>query len=477
MSGFIEGESRTQATLLPERLDDYISEENPVRVIDVFVDELDLGFLGFKVIPEVTGRPAYHPSTLLKLFIYGYLNRIQSSRRLERESQRNVELMWLTGRLMPDFKTIADFRKDNGKAIRQVCREFVLICRKLNLFADNFVAIDGSKFKASNTRDRNFTKAKLKRRLEQIDQSIERYLHQIDSADRQANATTKQTTERLKTKITKLKKEVKRLKIIEQELLASPDQQISLTDPDARSMATSGRGSGMVGYNVQSAVDVKNHLIVDHKVTNVGHDRTSLFEVATMTKETLGVNELAVVADRGYYSGTEIYDCEQAGIITYLPRTNTSGSTVKGRYNKRDFKFYAKDNEYECPAGERLIWRYQGMQDGKVSHKYWSSNCGSCKVKDKCTPGKLRCISRWEHEDVLDTVQERLEREPERMRARRETAEHPFGTIKSWMGYTHFQMRTIDKVSTEMSLHVLAYNMKRVMQIMGIGPLIEVLRA
>ena len=477
MSGFIEGESRTQATLLPERLDDYISEENPVRVIDVFVDELDLGSLGFRVIPEATGRPAYHPSTLLKLFIYGYLNRIQSSRRLERESQRNVELMWLTGRLMPDFKTIADFRKDNGKAIRQVCREFVLICRKLNLFTDNFVAIDGSKFKASNTRDRNFTKAKLKRRLEQIDQSIERYLHQIDSADRQASATSKQTAERLQTKISRLKKEVKRLKTIEQELLASPDQQISLTDPDARSMATSGRGSGMVGYNVQSAVDVQNHLIVDHKVTNVGHDRTSLFEVATMAKETLGINELTVVADRGYYSGVEIYNCEQADITTYLPRTNTSGSTIKGRYSKRDFRFHGNDNEYECPAGERVIWRYQNIQDGKVTHHYWSSNCGNCQIKNQCTPDKYRSISRWEHEDVLDTVQERLEREPERMRARRETAEHPFGTIKSWMGYTHFQMRTIDNVSTEMSLHVLAYNMKRVMQIMGIGPLIEALRA
>ena len=477
MTGFIEGECRTQATLFPERLDDYIAEESPVRVIDVFVDELDLGSLRFKTVPEDTGRPPYHPATLLKIYVYGYLNRVQSGRRLEREAQRNVELMWLTGRLAPDFKTITDFRKNNGKAIQKVCREFVLICRKLELFADAFVAIDGSKFKAVNNRDRNFTKAKMKRRLQQIDESIARYLSQMASADRQDAGNAKQQSERLQGKITKLKEEVKRLKAFEKEMLSRPDQQISLTDPDARSMATSGRGTGMVGYNVQTAVDTKHHMIVTHEVTNVGHDRSALNSTAVSAKEVIGTDTLDVVADRGYYSGTEILECETSQIITYIPRIHTSGSIKKGLFSKRDFKWVAEDNEYECPAGERLIWRFSTEEHGKVVNKYWSSNCQACSIKERCTNNKYRRVSRWEHEDVLDRVQDRLDGEPERMRVRRETVEHPFGTIKSWMGSTHFQMRTLKHVSTEMSLHVLAYNLKRAMRVLGIGPLIQAIQA
>jgi transposase len=477
MTGFIEGESRAQATLFPERLDDYIAEESPVRVIDVFVDELDLGSLRFKTVPEDTGRPPYHPATLLKIYIYGYLNRVQSSRRLEREAQRNVELMWLTERLAPDFKTIADFRKDNGKAIQKVCREFVLICRKLELFTDAFVAIDGSKFKAVNNRDRNFTKAKMKRRLQQIDESIARYLSQMESADRQDTQTAKQTSERLQDKITKLKKEVKRLTALEKEMLNRPDQQISLTDPDACSMATSGRGSGMVGYNVQTAVDTKHHMIVTHEVTNVGHDRSALNSTAISAKKAIGVDAIEVVADRGYYSGTEIFDCEGSKITTYIPRIHTSGSLKKGLFSKRDFKWIAEDNEFECPAGERLIWRFTTEEHGKTIDKYWSSSCPTCPIKKQCTTSPYRRVSRWEHEDVLDRVQDRLDGEPERMRIRRETVEHPFGTIKSWMGSTHFQMRTLKHVSTEMSLHVLAYNLKRAMSILGIKPLIQAIQA
>ena len=477
MTGFIEGECRSQATLFPERLDDYIAEESPVRVIDVFVDELDLGSLRFKTVPEDTGRPPYHPATLLKIYVYGYLNRVQSGRRLEREAQRNVELMWLTGRLAPDFKTITDFRKNNGKAIQKVCREFVLICRKLELFTDAFVAIDGSKFKAVNNRDRNFTKAKMKRRLQQIDESIARYLSQMASADRQDTEATKQQSERLQDKITKLKEEVKRLKALEKEMLDRPDQQISLTDPDARSMATSGRGTGMVGYNVQTAVDTKHHMIVTHEVTNVGHDRSALNSTAVGAKEVIGTDTLDVVADRGYYSGTEILDCETSQITTYIPRIHTSGSIKKGLFSKRDFKWIAQDNEYECPAGERLIWRFSTEEHGKLVNKYWSSNCQACSIKARCTTNKYRRVSRWEHEDVLDRVQDRLDGEPERMRVRRETVEHPFGTIKSWMGSTHFQMRTLKHVSTEMSLHVLAYNLKRAMRVLGIGPLIQAMQA
>ena len=477
MSGFIEGEDRHQATLFPERLDDYIAEDSPVRVIDVFIDGLDVSGLGFKTVAEVTGRPGYHPKTLLKLYIYGYLNRIQSSRRLEREAQRNVELMWLTGRLAPDFKTIADFRKDNGEAIRLVCREFVMLCRKLELFTDAFVAIDGSKFKAVNNRDRNFTKAKMKRRLQQIDESIERYLGQIASADRQETAAAKAKTERLENKIATLKQEMVRLKKLEVRLLQTPDQQISLTDPDARSMATSGRGTGMVGYNVQAAVDAKHHLIVAHEVTNVGHDRNQLSHMAKIAKKTIGTETLEVVADRGYFKGEELRACEQANITTFLPKPQTSGNMAKGLFGKRDFIYKAEDDEYACPGGQRLIYRFTREEKGQMIRRYWSSACTHCSLKPQCTTGEYRRVSRWEHEAVIEVAEQRLDEEPERMRVRRSTVEHPFGTLKVWMGYNHFLTRTLPRVSTEMSLHVLAYNMKRVMAIKGTRSLIAAMQA
>jgi transposase len=279
MKRFIQGEDRTQGTLLPELLDDYVSDTNPVRVVDVFVDELNLAQLGFNgVDPAATGRPAYHPAILLKIYIYGYLNRIQSSRRLEREAQRNVELMWLTNRLMPDFKTIANFRKDNGKAIRKVCRQFVVLCQQLGLFTEALVAIDGSKFKAVNNRDRNFTSAKLQRRMQEIEDSIQRYLVALDTADRHEPAVAQARTERLQDKIEALKTQMRALKEVEVQLNETPDKQISLTDPDARSMKT--RGNGIVGYSVQTAVDAKHHLIVAHEVTNEGSDRGQLTPMA-----------------------------------------------------------------------------------------------------------------------------------------------------------------------------------------------------
>ena len=477
MSGFIVGEARTQATLFPERLDDYIAEENAVRVIDVFLDSLNLSGLGFKTEPANTGRPAYHPATLLKLFIYGYLNRIQSSRCLEREAGRNVELMWLIGRLAPDFKTIADFRKDNTKAITHVCREFLLICRKLNLFTDSLVAIDGSKFKAVNNRNRNFTQAKIKLRLKQIDESIARYLGHIATEDRVALATSKNKVERLEKKIGKLKNEVDQLNIIQSQLKNAPGKQISLTDPDARSMATSGRGTGMVAYNVQAAVDSRHHLILAHEVTNQGHDRAQLANMATQAKSILLADDLTVVADRGYFSGEEIKACDEAGIKTYLPKPQTSGNQAKGYSGKRDFIYHSKDDEYECPAGERAIFRSCQEESGKMIRRYWSSSCIRCSIKSRCTAGKERRISRWEHEAILDELEVRMDREPDMMKVRRSTVEHPFGTIKSWMGSTHFQMKTIKRVRAEMSLHVLAYNLKRVMKILGPVELMSAIQA
>jgi len=470
---------REQGTLFPERLEDWISEDNPVRVVDVFVDELDLGGLGFgRVEPQATGRPGYHPGVLLKLYIYGYLNRVQSSRRLEREAGRNVEVMWLTGRLAPDHKTIADFRKDNGPAIRKVCAKFVALCRQLDLFADAGVAIDGSKFKAVNARDRNFTAAKMKRRMEQIEESVARYLRQLDSADRQEPSRARAArTARLKDKITTLKEEMRRLGKLEARMLATPDRQISLTDPDARSMATSGRGSGMVGYNVQAAVDTKHHLIVAHDVTNVGTDRSQLSAMAKRTKAALKVDKLEVVADRGYFTSEEILACDEAGITVTLPKPMTSGSRARGRFVKQDFVYLAETDVYRCPAGERLVYRYATVEKGLTLYRYWTTACQTCAIKDRCTTGKERRITRWEHEHVLEAVQRRLDEHPEKMRQRRETVEHPFGTIKSWMGHTHFQMKTLKRVGAEMTLHVLAYNLKRVMKIIGIAPLIAAMRA
>ena len=479
MKRFIEGAERSQNTLFPERLEDYVGDDNPVRVIDVFADELDLGALGFDgVVPEVTGRPGYHPAAMLKIYVYGCLNRIQSSRRLEVECRRNVELMWLVGRLAPDFKTIADFRKDNGKAIRKVCAQFVSLCRQLNLLAGASVAIDGSKFKAVNARDNNFTRAKMKRRMEQIEESVERYLHQMDSADRQEPSLARATkTERLGDKIAKLKDEMQRLKKLEARMLETPDQQISLTDPDARSMATSGKGSGMVGYNVQSAVDTKHHLIVAHEVTNKGTDKSLLSHMAKRTKAALETDALEVVADRGYYKSDEILRCHEAGITVTLPKPQTSNSKAKGLFVKPDFRYVTDDDVYRCPADERLVYHFTNVERGLKLRRYWSNACPTCVIKDQCTTARERRVTRWEHEHVLDDVEQRLDEHPEMMRRRRETVEHPFGTIKYWMGYTHFQMKTLKHVATEMALHVLAYNLKRVINIMGVRRLIQAMQA
>jgi transposase len=441
MAGFVQGVDREQVTLFPARLDEYVAEDNPVRAVDAFVDGLDLDGLGFiHVQPLDIGRPRYHPRILLKLYIYGYLNRVASSRRLERECQRNIEVIWLTGQLAPDFKTIADFRKDNGPAIRRVCREFIVLCRELDLLSVASVAIDGSKFKAVNARDKNFTEAKMKRRLERIDESVARYLSQLETADRHGDAVPEAKVARLKSKIEKLKEEIVRLNAINAEMMRSEDKQISLTDPDARSMATSGKDTGIVGYNVQIAVDTQHHLIVAHEVTNVGSDRRQLFNMSKQARDAFGSETLDAVADRGYYEGEEIKSCEEAGITVTLPKPQTSSAKAEGRFGKQDFVYIAAEDVYCCPAGERLTYRFAGAEDGKTIRRYWTSACKSCALKGQCTTGPERRISRWEHEAVLERVQSRLDRDLGAMGVRRQTAEHPFGTIKCWMGATHFLM-------------------------------------
>ena len=478
MRRFVEGIDRGQATLFPECLADWIDEDNPVRVVDAFVDKLDLSRLGFDgVAPEATGRPSYHPAVLVKLYIYGYLNRVQSSRRLEREAWRNVEVMWLTGRLTPDHKTIADFRK-TARAIKQVCVQFIELCRLMGLLTTASVAIDGSKFKAVNTRDKNFTRGKVERRRAQLETSVARYLAQLDTADLQEpSEELAAKTAHLKEKLVKLESEMRRLAAMEKLMLAAPDQQISLTDPDGRSMATSGRGSGVVGYNVQIAVDTQHHLIVTHEVTNHGSDRAQLANIAAQAKTVLGVENLEAVADRGYYSGEEILECHKAGIAVTLPKPMTSGVEARGRFGKQDFVYLDDEDVYRCPAGEKLTYHYTNEENGQKLRRYWTNACRDCALKPRCTTGKERRITRWEHEHVLEAVQKRLDKNPQAMRQRRETVEHPFGTLKIRMGATHFLMKRLPKVATEMALHVLAYNLTRVINIMGTQPLMAAITA
>ena len=479
MKRFVEGADRGQSALFPECLEDWVDENNAVRVIDVFIDMLDLAELGFEgVEPAETGRPAYHPSVLLKLYVYGYLNRVQSSRRLEREAGRNVELMWLLGRLVPDHKTVADFRKDNGRAIGKVCARFVELCREMGLLVTASVAIDGSKFKAVNNRDRNFTRAKVERRRAQLEESVARYLSQLDTADRHEPTEALATkAERLKEKLTKLKEEMAKLATLEAQMLASPDQQVSLTDPDSRSMATSGRGSGVVGYNVQVAVDTEHHLIVAHEVTNSGSDRSQLANMAKQAKAILQAEELAAVADRGYFNSPQILECAEAGITVTLPKPMTSGAKSQGRFGKQDFVYVPEKDVYRCPAGEQLTYRFTAEEHGKTIRRYWTTACPKCPLQSRCTTGPQRRIPRWQHEHLLEAVQERLDASPEAMRVRRETVEHPFGTMKARMGATHFLTKTLPKVATEMALCVLAYNLTRVMNIVGVKPLIAAIGA
>jgi len=479
MKRFVAGADRAQSTLLPESLDDWVDESNPVRVVDAFVDALDIAELGFEgVEPAVTGRPSYHPSCLLKLYIYGYLNRVQSSRRLEREAGRNLEVMWLLGRLAPDHKTIADFRKDNGGAIKKVCARFIELCRRMGLLSKASVAIDGSKFKAVNNRDKNFTSAKIERRRKQLEESVSRYLSQLDTADRQDPSETLTLKKvRIREKLEKLQSEMAKLAAIEKQVLASPDQQLSLTDPDSRSMATSGRGSGVVGYNVQVAVDTEHHLIITHEVTNTGSDRSQLSHMAKEAQAVLCTDVLEAVADRGYFNGEEILACDEAGITVTLPKPMTSGAKAEGRFGKQDFVYLADENVYRCPAGEKLKYRFTAEEHGQTLYRYWTDACHSCSIKAQCTTGKERRITRWEHEEIVEAVQERLDKNPNAMRTRRETVEHPFGTIKMRMGATHFLMKTLPKVATEMALHVLAYNLTRVLNIFGVKPIMTAVRA
>lgn len=476
MSGFIAGTCRTQATLFPDRLDDYITEENTIRVIDAFVDSLDLSDLGFKTMSADTGRPPYHPSMMLKLFIYGYLNRVQSSRRLEREAVRNVELMWLLERLAPDFKTIADFRKDNAKGIKNTCRTFIGLCRQLNMFTDAIVAIDGSKFKAVNSKENNYTPKKLEFHIKRVEKHIDDYMKQLDAADHKDDQVVDDTP--IQEKIDGLKQKLAELNELKEVVENHPEKQLSTVDPDSRLMKTRGM-TRAVCYNVQSAVDSKHHLIVAHEVTNK-QDRGQLCQVAKLVQTALEKQAITVIADKGYYSGPDIKDTQDAGMTPLVPKGDTSGSEKKGIFNRSLFKYDADRNVYICPANEVLSYRSTHQEKGLNLMRYWAyePTCRACQLKPKCSNSKQpRRIVRWEHQDQIDQMDDVMAAMPDSMLIRKQTVEHPFGTIKCWMGATHFLTRRLNNVSTEMNLHVLAYNLRRMISIHGPDKLIAVMAA
>lgn len=474
--GYIEGIDRDQQVLFPEALDDYVGAENPVRFLDAFVTSLDLAALGFqRATPSETGRPAYDPGDLLRLYLYGYLYRLRSSRKLEQESHRNVELIWLLRKLRPDFKTIADFRRENPQALKAVCRAFTLLCKQLNLFGGELVAIDGSKFRAVNNRQRNFSRPSLERLLRGIDARIADYLTGLDTHDQQEHteAGTPSTAE-LQQKIDTLRARRETYSTLLAQLAASGETQISLTDPDSRSMKA---GAGTeVCYNVQTAVDAKHKLIVAQDVTNAPTDREGLSAMAAAANEVLAAPDLNVIADMGYYSGPEVVACLDAGITPTVPRPLTSANAKLGLFTKEDFTYDPTHDQYRCPAGETLTYRFSTVEQGRGMRYYSTSACGNCALKPRCTRNKeSRRITRWEQEAVLEAMEQRLKQHPELGTRRKAIVEHPYGTMKRGMDQGYFLMRGLQKVRTEFSLTVLAYNIKRVINLVGVRPMIAAL--
>jgi transposase len=470
--GYISGMNRDQVLLFPERVDEYVADNNPVRFIDAYVESLDLVALGFThAVPKGTGRPGYTPADLLKLYIYGYLHKIRSSRKLEQETHRNVELMWLLCKLRPDFKTIADFRKDNANALKQVCREFTLLCKQLDLFGRELIAIDGSKFKAVNSKDRNFTEHKLKQLLKQINERIEAYLKELDQQDTIESPVTNPTVEELREKLATLQARQQKYEDLRQQLEDTGASQISLTDADSRSMKT--KHGTDVCYNVQLAVDHQHKLIVEHEVTNDVTDQEQLATMATRARATLETDQLDAIADMGYYNGDEVKKCLEQGIVPYIPKPNTSANTKLGLFGKDDFSYEAQNDCYRCPAGQVLTFRFETVEQGRQLRYYSTSACQGCPFKAQCTRNKgNRRITRWVHESLMEDMQQRVLTNPEKMKLRKSIVEHPFGTIKRWMDQGYFLTRGLEKVRGEMSLTILVYNLKRVINILGVQELI-----
>ena len=468
----ITGRDRSQTLLLPESLDDYIGKDNTVRFIEAFVDGLDLAAAGFaRVQPKDIGRPGYAPADLLKLYIYGYLNRLRSSRRLEAETHRNIEVIWLLRHLKPDFKTIADFRRDNRNAFRPVFRQFVLLCKQLDLFGRELLAVDGTRIKAVNNKDRNFTRASLAEFIKLADKKLDDYLQRLDKSDAVEQAAGGLRVKNLAEKIAAVRARRTRCQEMLAELDRTGESQISLTDPDSRAMAAHTHVA--VGYNVQVAVDTKHKLIVEQQVTNQVVDMGLLTQTAEPAKEVLGVERIEVVADRGYFKIEDIEACEKAGMVPYVPRPQRGRSVDAGLYRKDEFRYDAANDSFVCPAGQRLAPYTSSLLRGLKKINYTNKlACDDCTIRSRCTGGRFRSVSRMENEAVLDRMQARLAKRPEILGQRRETVEHPFGTIKQWMNQGAFLMRGLEKVRGEFSLTALAYNIRRVLNIVAFSDLI-----
>lgn len=475
---YIHGIDREQSLLFPELVEDYVEAHNPVRFIDAYVDSLNFGELGFThAQSKATGRPPYSPADFLKLYVYGYLNKTRSSRLLEQQTHRNIEVMWLLRKLQPDFKTIADFRKDNTEALKKVCREFTLLCKKLNLFGGELVAIDGSKFNAVNHDSRTYTKKKLQRLLKEIDEKIETYFSQVDSADMaESTVALRETPHILREHIAHLQEHKAELEELQKYLNESGEVQVSLTDPDSRLMTTGKHGND-VCYNVQIAVDAKHKLIIAHDLTNEANDLHQLTPMAHSAKEILEVEHLDVVADKGYYNETQIAQCEQENITCYIPEPEKSQNKALGLYTDRDFQYDATNDCYFCPANEQLTKRSESIKGKKQTGVYATSACKGCHLRSQCTRSKQgRRIYRWINEHVIEEMRKRMAHYPEKARQRKEIVEHPFGTLKHGMNHGYFLLRGIKKVAAEVSMSVLVYNMKRVLNILGVATLISALR-
>lgn len=472
----ITGHDRSQLLLLPESLDDYVGPDNPVRFIEAFVDGLDLAAAGFgRVEPKETGRPGYLPGDLLKLYIYGYLNRIRSSRRLEAETHRNVEVIWLLRHLKPDFKTIADFRRDNRTAFRPVFRQFVLLCKQLDLFGRELLAVDGTRIKAVNNKDRNFTRASLSEFIKLADKKLDDYLQRLDQSDAAERGTRGARIENLAEKIAAVRQRRERCKAMLAELERTGENQISLTDPDSRAMAAHTHVA--VGYNVQIAVDIKHKLIVEQQVTNQVVDMGLLTRTAEPAKEILGVETIEVVADKGYFKIEDIEACEKAGMVPYVPRPQRGPSVREGLFRKDEFTYEAETDSMICPAGQRLHPYTSSLLRGLKKINYANRDaCPDCVLRPRCTGNRFRSVSRLENEAVLDRMAARLARRPGVLDRRRESVEHPFGTIKQWMYQGAFLMRRLEKVRAEFSLTALAYNIRRVLNLVAFDVLMAAVK-
>jgi len=463
---YIQGIDRNQITLLPEVLDDYVSDHNPVRFIEAYVNTLNVREFGFTYSDtKETGRKPYNPKDMLKLYIYGYLNKIRSSRQLEKATYQNIELIWLQKKLHPDFKTIADFRKDNFKPLKQVCRNFILLCKKLDLFGCELVAIDGSKFSASNSNRNNYTKNKLEKLIKRIDEHVADYLQQMEHDDHSEASVSELSADELNKKIQQLQERRNKYQQLQSKLEKSGETQISLTDPDSRMMRTQqGRD---VAYNVQIVTDDKHKLILSYDVTNECNDKKQLSVMALEAKKILDVEKLTVLADTGYWDRGNIKICHDENIECFVPRPQKFKNTKNDFFTFKTFRYDSKEDCYWCPAGQKLIHKGQRLRDGILEKTYRTTACKTCPKKNNCTKDKwTRRIYRWIHEDLAEQLEAKVKKNPEKMNLRKTLVEHPFGTLKHTMGHKDFLTRGIEKVNGEMSLSVLCYNIKRVLNIL-----------